>query len=385
MQEEKIVMLKTIKRYSSLIVLILSLIMLSKLYKNYQFSQIEDIDFVAGVGYDIDTTMDKKIYSIPVLVYDFTKGDTANGILLESKGETPVEARVNRQLHSGRKFTLGTEKVYIFSKKVSLDGIEVPLDGLMKNNQVSNDALIITTSNDPKEILTTKIPGYSTAPDYILGLVKSLEAYSYFSSKQSLFTAYIQNSTEGCKFITPNMDIVNDKIYFTSMSVFDKGKLVASIPLSSMKYINTLRNDKGSGIATFSLDDKNLLTFNITFKRKINCTKSKDGTFNFDINIDVKGSLSNNNTTIIKANSPPSEKRLLEKKLASYMESNLTDFINDMKSDYKMDLLNLGYVAAAKYGRHKVTNWDEEILKSSININVDFKINKFGLGRIAFD
>lgn len=385
MQEGKIVMLKTIKRYSSLILLILSLIILSELYKNYQFSQIEDIDFVAGVGYDIDATMDKKIYSVPVLVYDFSKSGSASANLLEAKGETPVEARVNRQLHSGRKFTLGTEKVYVFSKKVSLDGIAVPLDGLMKNNQVSNDALIITTSNDPKEVLTTKIPGYSTAPDYILGLVKSLEAYSYFSSKQSLFTAYIQNSTEGCKFIAPNMDIINDKIYFTSMSVFDKGKLVASIPLSSMKYINTLRNNKGSGIATFSLDDINLLTFTIKFKRKIDCTKNNDGTFNFNINIDVKGSLSNNNTSIIKANSLPSEKKQLEKKIASYMESNLTDFINDMKSDYKMDLLNLGYVAAAKYGRHKVTNWDEEILKSSININVDFKINKFGLGRIAFD
>lgn len=385
MQEKKIVILKTIKRYSSLILLIISLIILSELYKNNQFSQIEDIDFVAGVGYDIDTNMDKKIYSVPVLVYDFSNGTTVGSTLLEAKGETPVEARVDRQLHSGRKFSLGTEKVYIFSKRVSLDGIELPLDGLMKNNQVSNTAIIITTSNDPKEILTTKISGYPTAPDYILGLVKSLQAYSYFSSKQSLATAYIQNSTEGCKFIAPNMDIVNGKIYFTSMSVFDKGKLVASIPITSMKYINTLRNDRGSGIATFSLDDNNLITFNITFKRKVDCTKNKDDTFNFDINIDVKGSLSNNNTTIIKANSSPDKKKQLEERLESYMESNLIDFIDTMKSDYKMDLLNLGYIAAAKYGRHKITNWDEEILKSSININVNFKINRFGLGRIAFD
>ncbi|GAA0068931.1 Ger(x)C family spore germination C-terminal domain-containing protein [Clostridium sardiniense] len=383
-EKEKVVLLKTIKRYSFLILLILFLIIISTLYKNKQFAQIEDIDFVAGVGYDINTDMDKKIYSIPVLVYDYSKSGSAEGNLLEAKGVTPVESRVNRQLHSGKKFSLGTEKAYIFSKKVSLDGLEVPLDGLMKNNQVSNSALIITTSNDPKDVLSLKIPGYPTAPDYIAGLVKSLEAYSYFSTKHSLFTAYIDNSTEGCKFIAPNMDIINDKLSFTSMSVFNKGRLVASIPVTLMKYVNTLRNDKGSGIATFSLDDNNFITFNLVFKRKVDCTKNKDGIFNFDITIDVNGTVANNNTSI-KSTSSPSEKKQLEKRLSDYMKSNLTDFIDIMKSEYKMDLLNLGHIAAAKYGRHKITNWDEEILKSSININVNFKINRFGLGKISFN
>lgn len=384
MEKEEVVLLKTIKRYSSLILLILALIILSTLNKNNQFAQIEDIDFVAGVGYDLNTDMDKKIYSLPVLVYDYSKGGSSEGHLIEAKASTPVESRVNRQLHSGKKFSLGTEKVYIFSKKVALDGLEVPLDGLMKNNQVSNSALVITTSNDPKDVLSMKIPGYPTAPDYIAGLVKSLQAYSYFSRKHSLFTAYIDNSTEGRKFIVPNMDMINDKLYFTSMSVFDKGKLVTSIPVTLMKYVNTLRNDTGSGIATFFLDDNNFLTFTVNFKRKVDCTKNKDGSFNFDITVDVKGTVANNNTSI-KATSSPSEKKQLEKRLSDYMKSNLLDFVDIMKSEYKMDLLNLGYVAAAKYGRHKVTNWDEEILKSSININVNFKINRFGLGRLSFD
>ena len=161
--------------------------------------------------------------------------------------------------------------------------------------------------------------------------------------------------------------------------------MVSSIPITLMKYVNILRNPSGSGIATLSLVDNNLLTFNVTSKRKVKCTKNENNTFNFDIDLDVKGSLSNNNTSTIKIGDFPYRKKELEEKIASYMQSSLIDFINIMKTDYKMDLLNLGYIAASKYGRHKITDWDEEILKSTINVNVNFKISRFGLGRIVFD
>lgn len=385
MKEKKILQFKTLKRYVPPIAIILFLLISTQLFQSYQFSQIEDIDFVAGLGCDIDKSMDRKMYSVPVLVYDFSNITEPSSTLIETKGSTPVEARVNRQLHTGRRFSLGTEKVYVLSKKFAEDGISFLLDGLMKINQVSNSAVVVTTSNDPRDILTLKIPGYQTAPDYMLGLIKSLQSYSYFLNKQTLSTAYIQNSTEGCKFLAPNLDIINDKIYFTSLSVFDKGKMVSSIPIPLMKYLNILRNPSGSGIATFSLDDNNLLTFNVTSKRKVKCTKNEDSTFNFDIDLDIKGSLSNNNASIIKIGDFPYKKKQLEERIASYMQSNLIDFINIMKTDYKMDLLNLGYIAASKYGRHKITNWDEEILKSTINVNVNFKISRFGLGRIIFN
>lgn len=385
MNKKKIIQFKTLKRYGPPISIILFLLISTQLFQNYQFAQIEDIDFVAGLGCDIDTSMDKKMYLVPVLTYDFSNINEPSSILIETKGSTPVEARVSRQLHTGRKFSLGTEKVYVFSKKFAKEGISFLLDGLMKINQVSNSAVVVTTDNDPRDILTLKIPGYPTAPDYMLGLINSLQSYSYFLNKQTLSTAYIQNSTEGCKFLAPNLDIVNDKIYFTSLSVFDKGKMVSSIPISLMKYVNILRNPSGSGIATFSLDDNNLLTFNVTSKRKVKCTKNEDDTFKFDIDLDIKGSLSNNNVSIIKIGDFPHKKRQLEEQIASYMQSNLVDFINIMKTDYKMDLLNLGYIAASKYGRHEIIDWDKEILKSTINVNVNFKISRLGLGRIIFD
>ncbi|MDQ0150094.1 Ger(x)C family spore germination C-terminal domain-containing protein [Eubacterium multiforme] len=373
---------KTLRRYIILSIIILCVAGISKLYKHFHFSNIEDIDFVAGIGFDVDTSMDKKIFSIPVLVYDFSSPGKITSHILEAKGSTSTESRIDRQFHSGRKFSLGSEKIYLFSKKLSKDGINPSLDGLLNNTQTNGSAIVVTTSNDPKDVLEITVPGYSTAPDYIEGLVNSLQSYSHFSNVQTLYNTYIENSTEGCKFITPNIDIINNKLYLTSMSVFDKGKFVASIPKEQFRSLNVLRNNFGTGIATFLENDNSYISFNTISKRKVECTKNKDGTFNFDINLKVSGQILNNNSSnrlIIS----PYEQTQLESKINNYFKKNLSEFISTMKTDYKMDLLNLGYIAATKYGRHKVTNWDEEVLKSSINVNVDFNINKFGIGNLS--
>ncbi|MDP4179223.1 MAG: Ger(x)C family spore germination C-terminal domain-containing protein, partial [Bacillota bacterium] len=56
------------------------------------------------------------------------------------------------------------------------------------------------------------------------------------------------------------------------------------------------------------------------------------------------------------------------------------EFINKMKTDYKVDCLELGRVAAAKYGRRTGTDWNKVVMDSDIKINVKVKLNKQGRG-----
>ena len=56
-----------------------------------------------------------------------------------------------------------------------------------------------------------------------------------------------------------------------------------------------------------------------------------------------------------------------------------------MKTTYELDLLNLGNIAASKFGRNTVADWDEEILKSDIKVSVNFKITKLGIGNINLE
>ncbi len=51
-----------------------------------------------------------------------------------------------------------------------------------------------------------------------------------------------------------------------------------------------------------------------------------------------------------------------------------------MKYEYKIDCLELGRVAAAKYGREKNNNWDDIVCNSEIKVNVMAKIDRMGRG-----
>ncbi|MGL4571284.1 MAG: Ger(x)C family spore germination C-terminal domain-containing protein [Clostridium sp.] len=374
---------KILYSYVAILLFFVFAFLISKFLNTYKFTNIEEIDFLSGVGFDVTEDLDKKIYHVPVSIYNFSKNGEISTYLIDSKGETTLQARVDRKLHSGRNISLGSEKIYIFSKRICKSGIAIPLDGLLNNAQVTNKSLVVTTNSEPSEILQFKVEGYPSSSHYIQNLLTSLSSFSYISNNETLHDAYIKNTSEGCKFLAPNVDIINNTIELTSLSVLDKGKLVASLPIDSLHYLNLLVNKKGTGIVTYISDNNNAISFEHVFNKKIKCQKTDDH-FVFDINLKIKGKIVNNNY-LSTSEITPYQKSELEKKISAYIKSGLDDFVSSMKFDYKLDLINLGNVAAAHYGRNKIPNWDSEILKSSININVDFEISKLGIGNLNLD
>jgi len=50
------------------------------------------------------------------------------------------------------------------------------------------------------------------------------------------------------------------------------------------------------------------------------------------------------------------------------------EFINKMQNEYKIDVLNLGNVAAAEYGRNTGVNWDEVVSNSEIELDINMRL-----------
>ena len=59
-----------------------------------------------------------------------------------------------------------------------------------------------------------------------------------------------------------------------------------------------------------------------------------------------------------------------------------TEYINKAKNEYKTDILELGRVAAAKYGRQVGVDWSKVVSES--NIEVDVKVTVKDEGRGAY-
>lgn len=62
--------------------------------------------------------------------------------------------------------------------------------------------------------------------------------------------------------------------------------------------------------------------------------------------------------------------------MSEQVKKKCNDFIIKMKNEYKVDCLQLGEVAAAKYGRQTGVDWNSIVCNSEIKVNVKVKIEK---------
>ena len=53
--------------------------------------------------------------------------------------------------------------------------------------------------------------------------------------------------------------------------------------------------------------------------------------------------------------------------------------IKNMQSNSKLDLFNLSPYLIAKYGETSATDWNSVVSNSTIDVNVNFKIDKLSL------
>ena len=67
--------------------------------------------------------------------------------------------------------------------------------------------------------------------------------------------------------------------------------------------------------------------------------------------------------------------------MAKQVKEMCTGFLDKMKNEYKVDLLQLGWVAAAKYGRDTGVDWNEVVSNSDIKVNVKVHVDKVGRGQ----
>ena len=66
--------------------------------------------------------------------------------------------------------------------------------------------------------------------------------------------------------------------------------------------------------------------------------------------------------------------------MTAKIKKDCKDFIEKIQKQYKIDVLNLGEVAAAKYGRHTGVDWNEVVSNSEIKVNVKVKVEGNGRG-----
>jgi len=88
------------------------------------------------------------------------------------------------------------------------------------------------------------------------------------------------------------------------------------------------------------------------------------------------------NSLYINMHDDTKVKEKFQEDMAKAIEESCMAFIKTMQSEYKIDVLELGRVAAAIFGRGTGTNWNEIICNSDLtNIKVTVKVKVDTMGR----
>ncbi|MCB2299199.1 Ger(x)C family spore germination protein [Clostridium tagluense] len=340
---------------------------------------VEDLGISVGVGMGIDKNSEGNIiYRVSTTANEYKQDESVESILGTGIGSTIGKTREDRQKKIGKKFFLGLSKIYLVEEGYAEYGIRALMDVNFKNPVVNDNSFLVVCRGRNEEYFKYTIPGYDNSAEYISDMIKNSSNYNFFKENYMFKNAILSMDAEGKNIVSPYIEIMEDGIKITGMGVFKKDKLVAILDMNNTKIMNMLRENKVKGILTIQDEAKKYVNYEAQSKRKIKCMKIGDK-YKFIIDLNLEGEIINNTLYKNMAGDTKVIKKF-EEDMSKKIKEMCATFLYKMKNEYKVDCLQLGWVAVAKYGRDTGVDWDEIVSNSDILVNVKVHVNKVGRG-----
>jgi len=343
-----------------------------------QQQPVEDLNIISAIGQDIEIKGDIINYITMFSVYLFEPQEKIESSVKTGTSLNFGETRQSRQLVDNKQSILGSEKTVIQSEESAEYGIRGMIDILFRNPYLNDTAYFVVCKGKASDILNMNIKGYPSSGDFIEGLIMNSKYHNFFSDNYKIIDLFLKVDSEGCNITLPYIEITDKGIGITGMALFKKDKMVAKINIDELKTMNMLKENDVKGILTLQKSANEYVNYYATSKRKVSCTK-EGSKYKFTINIDLKGDIISD--TLYKNLQDSVEKNAqFDERMAEEVKNQCNDFIVKMKNQYKVDCLDLGQVAAAKYGRQTGLDWNSIVCSSEIEVNVKVNVLKTGRG-----
>ncbi|GFZ31312.1 hypothetical protein CSC2_18380 [Clostridium zeae] len=365
-------------RKSSIVLFLISVLIIIICFIGAKGELVENLELPVGLGADLDRSAGQIRYSVQLLTYSIGGTEQLAKKILEGKATTLGETRQVRQLQSDKKLTLGATRVYVFSEDVARYGLRPWIDINLNNAFMNDRAMCVVCKGTAREMFDFDISGYASSVEYIEGMVKNSEEYNFFKMQYSLNDIIVRIDSEGRNVLLPYVEIDGDKLKFTGLAVFNKDKMIDKADMRETRVINMLKENRVKGIFTIENNPKEYINLEASSKRKVKCVKV-DGKYKFTINLDINGEVVSNELyeNIYRKNK---DIKKFEKDMENNIEKQCNDLINEIKGKYQTDVLDLGRVAVAKYGRKTGADWDKIVSQSEIEVKVKVKVRSLGRG-----
>lgn len=349
--------------------------------KNEQ--QVEEMEVVVGFGANLGKNKSSEImYIAPSSVYTFEEGERLSSDLKVGKGATPAKTREDRQLLSNKRYILGLERVYLLGEEIAGVGIKNSIEIFFRNSYTNDNGYIAICHGNPEEIFEFKVKGYPSSADYIQGMLKNAKYYNFYSSHYKISDIFLNLDAEGRNINLPYIDIEEGKLKITGLCIFNKDKMIAKLNKDEAKLLNMLNDTDGMGLITFRKSPNEYLDFYGKVKRKVKAYKINNK-YKYSVELNFKGDIISDTIYSNDINNAYVNNKI-QAELAKAVKDSCQSFIAKGKNQYKVDFLQLGQYAAAKYGRGKGVDWDEVFTEADIEVKVKFQIDRKGRGNYLY-
>lgn len=343
----------------------------------------EDLEIVSAFGADIQKLSNNQVlYIAPSSVYTFEEGEKISSSIRSGEALTPGRTRETRQLISNKQYGLGLEKIYLFGESMATYGLRFPIEIFFRNPYLNDNGYVAICNGTPENILKFKVQGYPSSADYIEGMLKNAHYYNFFSTNYKVADIFLDLDSEGRSIKIPYIEILKNELKITGLCIFKNDKMIEKLNMEDSKILNMLSETDGRGIITLQSSADDYLEYYAKVKRKVKVNKL-DNKYKFTVLLNFTGDIISNTMYDEIINSAS-----LNNKIQNQLEENIKGssnyFIEKITKQYKVDLLELGKYAAAKYGRHTEVNWDDIVSKSDIEVKVKVKIDRKGRGDYLF-
>lgn len=252
------------------------------------------------------------------------------------------------------------------------------MDILIYNPEINDNAKVVVCKGKAKDILEYEAQKYGAADEYIGDLVERLQEFNFFIEDYTIMDCIIKSSSEGRNIVLPYIELTKKGIEVTGLAIFDKDKMVKKLNIEDTRILNLLRENNAKGNLTIQENYEKYINYYAKSKRKVKCYKEGEN-YRFIIELNLKGPIVsnelyenlNNDSKVLKQFTHDMEK---------HVEKICMDFIEKIQSSPNIDMLELGKVAAAKYGRGKGIDWNKEVMNSKIQVKVNVKVDSQGRG-----
>lgn len=371
------------KKFKTIILKILTLILFLYLSINkVKPDSIEDLNISLGLGYSIiENTDDNKYvrYQVPLSLISYKGSGENENIVRSGISESIGRTRDDRQRKLDKRFFLGMERIYIMDKTIASFGIEPILNILFKNPNLSDAGYLVICGGKSEDYLKKEVEGYVSPAEYIEGMIRNLPNSNFFGKNYTMSDVYLVVATEGKNLVAPYIEIKDKKFEITGMAAFNGFKLDRILSMEDTRMLNMLREKSSKGIISVTKEDREYVSSQVSVKKKVKCYK-EGNKYNFKITLNAKGFILNNEIYKDISNNLKEQKDY-ENLMEEAIKKETLKFIDKMQKEYKVDYLNLGDVAAGKYGRNLGIDWNEAVSNSKIEVQVKFKLDRVGRGQ----